>query len=311
MDRFPTADERWPRKGIVTGIQIDKLESLIDRTAKRKRPMYDQEMRNFLKTIDYSWNYPIDHYVQVFTEWLTSHKTNKLINLDAFPDRRIILGVTQAINDLYMMYPNRVVILEGEFFYHYQLFPNIKIKTLDTLKNGDILWISMPFCGEDYGVHPKMSEILEKCLYENIPVHVDAAWYPCSRGITFDLDHPAIQSVSCSLTKAYGISEYRSGVRYSRAPMPGYVTWMTDNDSIPCKQNFWTGIKFMDKFGPDFWWTKYGDHYDYILKHCKNLAPSPAIHVAFSTDDNGNIVKAVPMKEALLYLNTYNNGTTT
>ena len=69
--------------------------------------------------------------------------------------------------------------------------------------------------------------------------------------------------------------------------------------------------KFMDKFGPDYWWTKYGDHYDYILKHCKNLAPSPAIHVAFSTDDNGNIVKAVPMKDALLYLNTYNNGTTT
>ena len=87
-------------------MDIEKLESLIDRNAKRKRPMYDQEMRTYLKTIDYSWNYPIDHYVQTFTEWLTSHKTNKLINLDAFPDRRIILGVTQAINDLYMMYPN-------------------------------------------------------------------------------------------------------------------------------------------------------------------------------------------------------------
>ena len=311
MDRFPTAEERWPRKGIVTQMQIDKLESLIDRNAKRKRPMYDQEMRTFLKTIDYSWNYPIDHYVKNFTDWLMGHKTNKLLGLDAFPDRRIILGVTQAINDLYMMYPNRIVILEGEYFYHDQLFPDIKIKTLETLKNGDILLISMPFCGENYGVHPRMPEILEKCLYENIPVHIDAAWYPCSRGITFDLDHPAIQSVSCSLTKAYGISEHRSGVRYSRTPMPGYVTWMTDNDSIPCKQNFWTGIKFMDKFGPDYWWSKYGDDYDYILKHCKNLAPSPAIHVAFSTDDNGNIVKAVPMKEALLYVNTFDNGTTT
>ena len=149
-------------------MDIEKLESLIDRNAKRKRPMYDQEMRTYLKTIDYSWNYPIDHYVQTFTEWLTSHKTNKLINLDAFPDRRIILGVTQAINDLYMMYPNRVVILDGEYFYHDQLFPDVKVRTLETLTNGDVLLISMPFCGENYGVHPKMPEILQKCLDENI-----------------------------------------------------------------------------------------------------------------------------------------------
>ena len=210
-----------------------------------------------------------------------------------------------------MMYPNQVVILDGEYFYHDQLFPDIKVRTLETLTKGDVLLISMPFCGENYGVHTKMSDILQKCLDENIPVHIDAAWYPCSRDIVFDLDHPAIQSVSCSLTKAYGISEHRSGVRYSRAPMPGYVTWMTDNDSIPAKHNFFTGIKFMQKFGPDYWWNKYGEHYDFILKNCKNLAPSPAIHVAFSTDDKGNVIKAVPMKEALLYVNTYSNGTTT
>ena len=93
-------------------MDIEKLESLIDRTAKRKRPIYDQEMRTYLKTIDYTWDYPIDHYIKNFTDWLQAHKTNKLLNLDAFPDRRIILGVTQAINDLYMMYHNRVVILE-------------------------------------------------------------------------------------------------------------------------------------------------------------------------------------------------------
>ena len=286
-------------------INIDTVEKLIPRDAKRKRPMYDKEVHDFLSTMQYT-NFAggtklINEYKEKFHQWVLDHKLVKLQGLESFPDKKVCIGVTNAINDLYVMNQNKVVIFEGDFFYHEVLFPNITKRTVDTLQTGDVLLISMPFCGETYGVHPSMDDILETCLSKNIPVHIDAAWFPCSKGITFNVDHPAIVSVTTSLTKAYGISEHRCGMRYTRKTLEGPVQYMNDNNfmAIP---NLYTGIKFMDKFGTDFWWNKYGKHYDNIISQCKNLAPSPAIHVAFSTHDDGRIKKAVPMKQALLFL---------
>ena len=127
-----------------------------------------------------------------------------------------------------------------------------------------------------------MTDILATCLAKNIPVHIDAAWFPCSKGVSFNVDHPAIVSVTTSLTKAYGISEHRCGMRYTRKTLEGPVQYMNDNNfmAIP---NLYTGIKFMDKFGTDFWWNKYGDTYKQICKELE-LTPTKAIHVAFDKD---------------------------
>ena len=43
------------------------------------------------------------------------------------------------------------------------------------------------------------------------------------------------------------------------------------------------GTKFIDKFGSDFWWNKYGDTYKQICKELE-LTPTKAIHVAFDKD---------------------------
>ena len=285
-------------------MDTNKLNSLIDRNAKRKRPMKDKEVIQFLSMINYSdqWrNNLVNDFKKIFDQWIHNHELISFTGLDAFPDRKVIFGVTQSINDIYITNPNCVVIFEGDFFYHETIYPNIKKRTVDTLIKGDVLLMSAPFCCHTYNIHPEMSQILEKCLQENIPVHLDAAWYPCSKGINFNVDHPAIQTVSFSLSKAYGISEQRCGVRYARQPINGPVDFMNNNDFFAIT-NIISGIELMNKFGTDFFWKKYGKLYDTIIKVCPNLKPSPAIHVAFATDDNGKIIRAVPTRDALFYL---------
>lgn len=289
-------------------MDIDKLNQLVDRTALRKRPLISKEVIRFIDTIEYKnlpWNSIQNDYLTTFDKWIHDHKLIEFAGLDKFETRKVTLGVTHAINDLHMMYPNRVVVFHGEFFYHKQLFPNItKIETINNLQSGDVLLISAPFCGEGYNVHPKMTEILDTCKVYDIPVHIDAAWFPCSKDVYFNVDHPAIQSVSFSLSKAYGISEHRCGIRYSRKPMGGHIDYMNDEDSHPAINNMYTGIKCMNKFGVDYFWNKHKEHYNTIINECTNLAPSPAIHVAFSTDDSGKILRAVPTKAAIEYLAT-------
>ena len=288
-------------------MDIDKLNQLVDRNALRKRPLRSREVMSFIDTIEYKnlpWNSIHKDYLTTFDKWIHDHKLIEFNGLDKFETRKVTLGVTHAINDLHMLNAGRVVIFDGEFFYHQTLFPNIKVKNIKELQDGDVLLISTPFCGEGYNVHPHMTDILATCLAKNIPVHIDAAWYPCSRDVRFNVDHPAIHSVNFSLSKAYGISEHRCGIQYSRQPMGGHIDYMNDEDSHPAINNMYTGIKCMNKFGVDYFWNKYDEHYKTIINECKNLAPSPAIHVAFSTDNNGKILRAVPTKAAIEYLDS-------
>ena len=57
----------------------------------------------------------------------------------------------------------------------------------------------------------------------------------------------------------------------------------------------------MQHFGTDFWWRKYEKHYNTIIQHC-NLAPSKAIHTALLLKENGEVIRPVPMRDALLYM---------
>ena len=45
----------------------------------------------------------------------------------------------------------------------------------------------------------------------------------------------------------------------------------------------WLGVKFMNKFGSDYWWNKYGDVYEKVCKDF-NLKPTKAIHLALDND---------------------------
>ena len=102
-------------------MDIDKLNQLVDRTALRKRPLISKEVIRFIDTIEYKnlpWNSIQNDYLTTFDKWIHDHKLIEFAGLDKFETRKVTLGVTHAINDLHMMYPNRVVVFHGEFFYH-------------------------------------------------------------------------------------------------------------------------------------------------------------------------------------------------
>jgi hypothetical protein len=288
---------------------ITKLDSLIDKNlGSRKRPLYDREVHQFHNDLHNNTTIrDTDDYNKITVlfkkkmhEWICNHELISFTGLDAFPDRNICLGVTHQLDELHMMHNKKIVIFDGDYYYHYRLFPETKTRTVDTLSENDVLVVATPFTFYDNDVHPEMPEILEKCLQLNIPVHIDAAWYPCCRDVNFNVDHPAIKSVTFSLSKAFGMGAHRIGLRYTREPIDGPIKLMNDFGYINIA-DVWIGLEFMQHFGTDFWWRKYEKHYNTIIQHC-NLAPSKAIHTAQLLDENGKVIRPVPMRDALLYM---------
>ena len=275
------------------------LDSFINRNATQKRPMYDDEVHNFHATITSDMSNDPNHIINLFKikihKWLLSHKRITFNGLEKFQDRNICLGVTHQLDEVHLMNKN-VVIFDGEYQYHKRLFPNITTRTIETLTTGDTLIISAPFTSYDFGIHPLMPDILSKCLELKIPIHIDAAWYPCCRDIDFNIDHPAIKTVTFSLSKAFGLGMHRIGLRYSRKPINGPIKIMNDFNYTNIA-DVWIGLKFIEKFGTDFWWNKYENCYNEIIQDCNNLKPSKAIHVALTADG-----KSVPTRQALLFL---------
>jgi hypothetical protein len=296
---------------------ITILNSLIDREpGSRKRPMFDSEVHKFHNTLHNTmrfdnvrnittndtedYNTITELFKEKMHEWICNHKLISFTGLDAFPDKDICLGVTHQIDELHMMHNKKIVIFDGDYPYHRRLFPKINKRTVDTLATGDVLVIATPFTFYNNDAHPEMPEILKKCLQLKIPVHIDAAWYSCCRDINFNVDHPAIKTVTFSLSKAFGMNLHRIGLRYSRKRENGPILLMNDFKYVNIA-DVWIGLEFMQHFGTDFWWRKYEKHYNAILQHC-NLAPSKAIHTAQSLDKDGNIIRPVPMRHALLYM---------
>jgi hypothetical protein len=135
-----------------------------------------------------------------------------------------------------------------------------------------------PYYGD---VHPNMYQILDKCHELKIPVHVDSAWISCIRDIEFNFDHPAIQTFGISLSKG-GIGGNRIGVRFARKKPEGAITIMNDFH-MNQQPLLYIGLRFMQDFGPEYFWKKYESKY---YKVCKDfdLKPTKTVHLAIEND---------------------------
>lgn len=219
-----------------------------------------------------------------FDRWVNGSALNRISGLEAFRHRDFIVGVTHALDDLHMAFRERLVCMEQEYAYHRRVNAAFPHRRLETLRAGDVLVLAIPFAW--FGdLHPQTKEILQRCLELDIPVHVDAAWYGCTRGIAFDYDHPAIRSVSFSLSKGLGLGAYRAGVRYSRERHPGPVTIINDfqMETMPTMA---CGLRFMREFGSDYLQNRYGAAYDHVCERLR-LRPTKAAHTAFGQAENG------------------------
>lgn len=245
----------------------------------RPQPMYSNKINEFYDNF-YKEN-PVHTaeldsiFKETFVNWLKNHQYSTFKGIDAFKRLDIINGCTQFIDDLYQRC-STLQIFENDYKYHWRLNPNIEYTTINTLDTNKELLISMPF--PFYGdIHPEMNTILDKCYDLGISVHIDGAWISCIRDIDFNFDHPAIQTFGISLSKG-GLGGNRIGVRFSRKTPSGAVTIMNDFN-MNSQALVSMGIKFMETFGPEYFWKVYNDSYYKVISDFE-LIPTKAIHLA-------------------------------
>jgi hypothetical protein len=268
------------------------------------RPLYDRAFSALLDRLssDRAFRDPVllrEEFLAQFDQWLHGSELNQISGLQNFPHRDFIIGVTHALDDLHITFGSRLVVVEKEYAYHRRMKgAELTERSLSTLQTGDVLVLAAPFSW--YGdLHPETMQILNRCLELKIPVHIDAAWYGCTKDFSFDYSHPAIQSVAFSLSKGLGLGSHRTGVRYSKNRHAGPVTII--NDFNMCIASvMWYGIHFMKEFGSDYIQNRYGEAYRHVCEKL-NLRPTKAIHVAFKEQSDGEWIP-VGVRPFLRYL---------
>lgn len=257
----------------------------------RPQPMYDSEVHGYISEITQSGDNFAEEpdrlfsdFKKIFHQWILNSRLNNVKGLSAFPDRDIILGVTHYLDDLHLT-KKPVVVLENEYRYHWRLLgKSLHIKSPSQLNTGDNLILSLPF--PYFGdMHPEMESIMEICNSRKVFAHIDSCWFGCCRDIKFNFDQPCIQSIGFSLSKSLGLGANRIGIRYSRSRWNGPVSLMNDFN-MTNQVSVWMGLKFIQKFGADFWQNKYYKVYKQICRDF-DLKPTKAIHLAW--DEQGPV----------------------
>lgn len=245
----------------------------------RPQPLSDKRIESLINDIltgnidkDIS-DHIYDSFKKEMTAWLTSSKLNYITGYETFNHIDIINGCTQFIDNLYM---KPVQVIPGDYKYHERLGLASFCEIGNLIPEVPLI-IAAPF--PKYGdICEKMNLLLEECTEKNIPIHIDGAWISCSRDITFDLSHPAIQSVGISLSKGLGLGWNRIGLRYSRQRTQDSITIMNDfhmnNRALVI-----IGLHFIRNLSPDYLWKTYGEVNATICKDF-NLTPTKAIHLA-------------------------------
>lgn len=278
-------------------ISVDELQ------VDRPRAMYDRQIHRFVKKIcadPFMENQDLrEEYLEEFDRFIHGTKLNKVLGLEDYTDRDVIQGVTHVLDDLHQTYGERIVVMAGDYRYHWRLRPDILTRTAHSLAEGDILILSSPFpsLGD---LHPDYSAIMERAESLAVPVHIDACWFGCTRGLEFDFRSPAIQSVSFSLSKSMGMGANRIGIRYARQRWNGPISIMNKFNMSPMVM-MWLAFRIMRQFGSDYLQNKYYPAYELICEEL-GLEPTPTIHLAMREDDVGDWgpVGLRPMLRALL-----------
>lgn len=255
--------------------------SFDDLGTKRQRPMFLSTFTNFRKGMNMK-TYPDDphaytkYFLDEIHNWIVSHKYISYSGLNAFPIREAIHGTTHTLDELHYLHKGKICVFDGEYKYHERLlgWRLKKINKASDITHGDILIVSYPSCITSHYL-PDFTKVLNHCYKIRVPVHIDGAWFGQCRNFFFNVDHPAIQSVSVSLSKALGMGSNRIGIRYSRKKVKGPISIM--NDYNYCNvSDMWIGVAMMKYYGPDYWWRNYRKEYskvcnDFGLEECHSI----------------------------------------
>jgi len=222
----------------------------------------------------------IDEYLYTFDNWIKSTTSNTLIGLEQFQYRCYSNGTTESFDKFYMKHHSkRFRCFKGDYMYHklaWRAGYDWAYLEDDILNANDAVIISLPFA--DTGdKHEDYHSLMRKCSDLNIPVLVDCAYFGACRGIDFDLAYRCITDVVFSLSKTFPVAYARIGIRYTKEDDDDTL-FVYHKINYNNKLGASLGMKYMEKFSPDFIPQKYIDKQ---LNFCNTLKVQPSKTVLF------------------------------
>ena len=216
-------------------MQVNKYEDItFDMLGtRRQRPMYLSKFTKFKSSLDMK-TYPKDphayteYFLKEIDQWVNLHQFVKYIGLSSLPHRHSILGTTHQLDELHQLYGKRITTYIGEYKYHRRL-TDFKVKQINhysELAVGDVFIASYPSCITT-GYHKDFNLLLDHCLINKIPVHIDGAWFGQCRNFEFDVTHPAIALKGRVPIKVYGT--VKKGDLLTTSPYAGHAEVAGDN----------------------------------------------------------------------------------
>lgn len=260
-------------------------------------------------------NEMIHEFKRRFDLWIKSTQMNRVFGLEDFPHRQVTLAVTHSLDSFYLQHRNRRFrLLRGEYPYSFDVFTKCNFEWCwiedDELRSSDVVIMSVPFSA--YGdVHPRTEEILSEADRLGIPVLVDVAFWGTCYDIELNLNHPCIQTVAFSLSKAFSFGGLRIGMEYTRSPsVPIQVTnqWNYVN-----KLGLFIGNVILDHFSADHIPQKYKTTQKMVCQKL-NLQPTKVVFLAIGKEEYNEfsrfgVVNRVCISQPILNLFKQNNST--
>lgn len=259
---------------------------------ERLQPMYDSFIHRHISVLESEIKDSDQQLLKEELEQYILHYPHSTITgLDQFVYKDLINGCTQFIDNLYMLDIN-LQSLKNDYRYHWRLNNDIHYAIPGSLISNSNLILSAPFPAQGDIIH-NFQEIIKECEAKNISVHLDGAWYLCSRNINLDITSKAIKSIGISLSKT-GLAHSRIGIRFSREYKHDSISIMNDFDMFS-RPVITMARQFLKYIPSGYLWTKYGQAYDTVISNF-NLTPTKCIHTAF---DGHNLVGIRPLLRCL------------
>lgn len=224
----------------------------------------------------------LNKFVNSAHQWILNHPTNHILGLDQL-QKDFSAGTTQSFDSFYWRHrQKRMRCLIGEYFYHLKTWTatstDWSFVTDDApLQPNDALVISVPFCDTGNQIHD-LESILDCCDRLNIPVLIDCCYYTISSGIDINVEHPCVDTVAFSLSKAFPVANLRIGLRYTK---PGIFDGQYLMNSISYNNNLsaYIGTRIIEKFGCDYIYSTYQARQQTL---CNYFGWSPSQSVIFA-----------------------------
>lgn len=221
-------------------------------------------------------------FIDQSKKYFASSKRNQLFGLDELVYVDAIVGCTHFIDNLIQTHSlPGLQIFEHDYKYYQRLNPDISFATVGNLDPSKPVLIAAPFPGY-LDLHPQWAQILQECLTKNIDIHIDGCWLGAATNIDIDLSHPAIKSISFSLSKSLGMYWNRIGVRFSKVNYTDGISIQNKFNMIPeCLMH--NAVIAMQELDIDYLWNTYEAKHMDICRQLY-LRPSKIIYAAHSID---------------------------